>query len=72
VRHLKPLVDVVFAGDSARERGWVRDEYAESRRAGFHKALADARRVEVTDASVYRAVRRWLDAYHRRTLTRTG
>ena len=72
VRHLKPLVDVVFAGDSARERAWFKDEYAESLRAGFHKALADARRVEETDSGVYRAVRRWLDAYHRRTVTRTG
>lgn len=72
VRHLKPLVDVVFAGDSARERAWFKDEYAESRRAGFHKALADARRVEETDAGVYGVVRRWLDAYHRRSLTRTG
>jgi hypothetical protein len=97
VRHLKPLVDVVFAGDSTRERAWFQEEYAESRRAGFHKALAKAkpkrvtnaerqpawfgvespfaaaaRTVEPTDADVYRVVRRWLDAYHRRTLTRTG
>jgi hypothetical protein len=72
VRHLKPLVDVVFAGDSARERAWFKDEYAESRRAGFHQALAEAKRVEVTDAGVYRAVRSWLDAYHRQTLTRTS
>lgn len=72
VRHLKPLVDVVFAGDPARERAWFRDEYAESRRAGFYKALADARRVEETDSGVYRAVHRWLDAHQHRTLTRPG
>jgi hypothetical protein len=97
VRHLKPLVDVVFAGDSPRARVGFKDEYAESERRGFHKALADARRVEVTDAGrppagfgldpgigaaantakpadadVYRAVRRWLDNYHRRMLTRAS
>jgi hypothetical protein len=72
VRHLKPLVDVVFAGDSARERARFRDEYAESRRAGFHKALADARAAHRTDADVYRAVRRWLDDDHEKAVSRRG
>ena len=66
---MKPLVDVVFAGDSARGRGRVRGAYAESKRAGFHKALADAKAGHDTDAGVYRAVRRWLDARHRRAAT---
>lgn len=38
VRHLRPLVDVVFAGDSFKARGRYKDEYAESKRAGFHRA----------------------------------
>jgi hypothetical protein len=72
VRHLKPLVDVVHAGHSAQERAWFRDEYAESRRAGFHKALADARAAHRTDADVYRAMRRWLDDSHKKAVRRTG
>ncbi|WP_439621599.1 hypothetical protein [Gemmata sp.] len=58
VRHLEPLVNVVFAGDSARARGRFRGEHAESTRAGFHRALPDARAAHGTDADVYRAVRR--------------
>jgi hypothetical protein len=72
VGHLRPLVDVVFAGDSTWERAWFRDEYAASRRAGFHKALADARAADESDAGVYRAARRWLDNYHTRTLPPRG
>lgn len=71
VRHLKPLVDVVHAGDSAQERVWFKDEYAESKRAGFHKALADAKAVHRTDADVYRAVRQWLDKHHKKIVGRT-
>jgi hypothetical protein len=72
VQHLKALADVVHAGDSAQERAWFKAEYAESKRAGFHKALADAKAVHDTDADVYQAVRRWLDNHHRKALTRTG
>jgi len=72
VGHLKPLVKVVHAGDSVRERAWLPEEYEKSKRAGFHKALNEAKRVEATDAGVYRVIRRWLDAFHRRMLTRTG
>jgi hypothetical protein len=72
VRHLRPLVDVVFAGDSARGRARFRGEYAGSRRAGFHRALADARAVHRIDADVYRAVRRWLDDFHQQAVSRTG
>ncbi len=68
VRHLRSLVDVVFAGDSVKARGRYKDEYAESKRGGFHQALTEAKAAHPTDAGVYRAMRRWLDGYHRRTL----
>jgi hypothetical protein len=38
VRHLRPLVDAVFAGDSVKARGRYKDEYAESKRGGFPRA----------------------------------
>jgi hypothetical protein len=70
VQHLKPLVDVVHAGDSAQERVWFKDEYAESKRAGFHKALTDAKAVHRTDADVYREMRGSLDNNHKKTSSR--
>lgn len=69
VQHLGPLVDVVFAGDSPRQRSWFKEAYADSKRKGFHKTLADAKLGGATDAEVYRAVRGWLDRFHRKTLT---
>lgn len=47
--------------------GRYKDEYAESKRAGFHPALAEAREEHLNDAVVYRSMRRWFDAHHRRT-----
>lgn len=70
VHHLKPLVNVVYAGDSARERPWFKDEYAESKRSGFHKALADAKATHATDAGVYRVMRQWLNRQDKKTATR--
>jgi hypothetical protein len=69
VKHLLHLIDVVFAGDSVRERASFKEQYAESKRNGFHKALADAKAKHSTDADVYRTVRRWLDACHRKSVT---
>jgi hypothetical protein len=69
VRHLKPLVDVVFAGDSSRERPWFAYEYAESKRVGFHKTLADAKLKQKTDADMYRTMRRWLEKHHRQAVS---
>lgn len=66
VRQLGPLVDVVYAGDSTRERVRFKDEYAASKRNGFHKALADAKAGCDTDADVYRTACQWLDAHARR------
>jgi hypothetical protein len=70
VQHLKPLVDVVHAGDSARERPRFKGGYAESKRTGFHKALKDAKAEHATDAEVYRAVRGWLDRHDKSLTTR--
>jgi hypothetical protein len=67
VRHPRPLVDAVFAGDSVKARGRYKNGYAESKRASFHRALADARKEHKNDAAVYKAMRRWLDLYQRRT-----
>lgn len=67
VGHLQNLVNVVFAGDSTRERPKFKEEYAESRRVGVHKVLTDAKATEQSDADVYRTVCRWLNAYHKRT-----
>lgn len=72
VRHLKPLVDVVHAGDSARERSRCKVEFAESKQTGFHKALGDAKTEHRLDADVYRAMRRWLDRHHTRAVTSAG
>jgi hypothetical protein len=65
-RPLKPLIDVVFAGDSARERPWYQEEYARSQQDGFHRALTDAKDKHGTDAEVYRVMRRWLDNYDKK------
>jgi hypothetical protein len=72
VRHLKPLVDVVHAGDSTQERAWRKDAYAESKRAGFHKALKDAKALYTTDAEVYRVMRQWLNRHDKKTATPKG
>ena len=72
VMHLRSLVDVVFAGDSRRAWASFRSEYEESKRSGFHKALSDAKRTYVNDADVYRAMRLWLDKYHKRAVTLKG
>ncbi len=70
VKHLKPLVNVVFAEHSTSERPWFKDEYAESKRSGFHKALADAKVTHETDAGVYRVMRQWLNRHDKKTATR--
>ncbi len=57
VRHLGPLVDVVHASDSARERVRFKGEYAASKRDVFHKALADTKAACGADADMYRAAR---------------
>lgn len=72
VTHLRPLVDVVFAGDSRCAWARFRKEYDASKRSGFHKALADAKGKYEGDADVYRAMRKWLDKYHIKTASRTG
>jgi hypothetical protein len=63
---------VVFAGDSRRAWASFRSEYEESKRTGFHQALADAKGKYDGDADVYRAMRQWLDKYHKRAATRKG
>ncbi|MBA4191449.1 MAG: hypothetical protein C0467_26010 [Planctomycetaceae bacterium] len=72
VDHLKSLVNLVYAGDSTEERGWFKDEYAESNRIGFHKALKDAKAEYATDAGVYRVMRQWLNKYDKKMATRKG
>lgn len=73
VGHLKSLVGVGHAGDSARERGRLKSEYTESRRSGFHKSFKDAKSAHpADDAVVYRAVRRWLDRHHASLATPRG
>ena len=66
VRHLEPLVNVVYAGDSARARSRFKDEFAESKRAGFHKALKDAKAEHTSDAGVYRVMRQWLNKHDKK------
>ncbi len=65
VEHLRELVDVVFAGDSVRERRKFKEQYDESCRSGVHRVLTAAKNEEKTDAGVYRTVRCWLNTYHR-------
>lgn len=73
VQHLKPLVNVVYAGDSTRERLRFKGEFAESQRSGFHKAFEDAKSAHpADDAGVYRAVRQWLDRHDKTLATRRG
>jgi hypothetical protein len=72
VERYRQLVDVVFAGDSVRARVGFNEQYAESKRTGFHKTLDDAKAAESTDAAVYRVVRRWINGLSRRMLAKTG
>lgn len=58
------MVNVVFAGDSLRARARFQKEYDESKRDGFHRALANAKSEHgEDDASVYRVMRTWLDRF---------
>jgi len=73
VKHLRTLVDAVFAeslekaADSLPAKARFAVEYMNSKRHGFHKALADAKRKHSTDAKVYRFMRRWLDNHDKKT-----
>ncbi|MBA4190665.1 MAG: hypothetical protein C0467_21990 [Planctomycetaceae bacterium] len=72
VRHLESLVNVVHAGDSAGARSRFKDEFAESKRAGFHMALKDAKAEHTSDADVYRAMCVWLDRHHKKIVSSAG
>jgi hypothetical protein len=56
VRHLEPLVQVVFEGDTRRSSPALR----QSRRDGFHAAFAHAKQAAASDDQLYEQMAGWL------------
>ena len=68
VQYLKPLVLAVFAGDSVKQRSRYALEYERSKLFGLHAKLDLGKKSGLTNASLYRKLRRWLDSESKRLL----